>query len=73
MIQAWKQDSNTNVSVNICSALRENGETVHQLATLRRDFAELGELLKLQRLVDGVMRTGSISKEDWERFFWTGE
>lgn len=63
MIQAWKQDSNTNVSVNICAALRENGETVAHLQALQRKLETLRTKL--------MVRKGSndFNKDDWDEYF----
>lgn len=63
MIQAWKQDSNTNVSVNVCAALRDNGEVVAHLEALKRKLDSLRSKL--------MIRTGSnqFTKEDWDDYF----
>lgn len=62
LIKQWQQDSNTNVSVNVCAALRDNGETVAHLDALKRKFATLGELLNARK-------HQGLSIEEWREFF----
>lgn len=63
MIKQWQQDSNVNVSVMICSALHENGETVAHLEALQRKLDSLRTKL--------MIRTGSnaFTKDDWDDYF----
>ena len=72
-IKTWQASDDSNVSVNICACIADHGQVVHQLAALRAEWTKLGKLLSSQRIVDGVLRTGSLSKEEWEQYFWTGE
>ncbi len=62
MIKQWQQDSNVNVSVMICSALQENGETVAHLNAMLRKWDDLGNLLNSRKHI-------GLSLEEWRELF----
>jgi hypothetical protein len=63
LIQAWKQDSKTNVSVNICAALRDNGETIAHLQALQRKLQSLRSKLMVRN------SNATFTKDDWDEYF----